>query len=109
MKKGHRMFKGRSYKNFDKQAYLASVEECDWDYFNQCEDPSEAWDVFENMLKRMLDVVCPVKSFKVKDKPDPWFTNYLIERINDKNNLLRAARRSTSIVDWHHARLLKTL
>ena len=61
------------------------------------------------MLKRMLDVVCPVKSFRVKDKPDPWFSNYLIERINDKNHLLKTARRSTSIVDWHHARLLKNI
>ena len=34
----------------------------------------------------MLGVVCPVKTFRVRDKPDPWFSNYLIERIIDENN-----------------------
>ena len=87
--------------------YLESLETCDWTYFNNCQNPTECWSVYENMLKRMLDVVCPVREFKVKDKPDPWLTNILLERINDKNNLLLEARTSTDIITWHRARLLK--
>ena len=109
IKSGYRNFKGRSYRNFDIDAYLLSVENCDWTYFNDCNDSAECWDIYENILKRMLDVVSPVKEFRVKDKPDPWITNYLIERINDKNMSLREARNSLSIVAWHIARILKNI
>ena len=104
VKCGVQNFKGRSYRNYNNRQHLASIEACDWTYFNQCQDPTECWDVYENMLKRMLDITCPIREFKVKDKPEPWITNYLIERISDKNNLLAEARRSTSILCWHRAR-----
>ena len=109
VKHGYRNFKGRSYKNYNKELYLESVENCNWTYFDQCQSASECWDIFENMLKRMLDVTCPVREFKVLDKPDPWLSNYLIERLTDKNNLLLEARRSKCIVLWHRARILKNI
>ena len=61
------------------------------------------------ILTQKVYVVSPVKEFKVLDKPDPWFTNYLIERINDKNNVLKEARRSTCILAWRCARILKNI
>ena len=109
VKHGYRHFKGRSYRNFNLANYLESLEGCSWEYFDNCQDPTECWNVYENMLKRMLDITCPVKEFKVLDKPDPWMTNYLIERINDKNSLLLEARTSTSILTWRRARMLKNL
>ena len=109
VKTGLRSFKGRSYRNFNKEIYLQSIENCNWTYFENCNDSAECWDVYENMLKRMLDVLCPVKDFKVKDKPDPWMSNYLIERLTDKNNLLLEARNSKSIITWHRARILRNI
>ena len=107
VKPTYRKFKGRSYRDFVLGDYLQSIENCNWDYFDHCQDPTECWDIFENMLKRMLDVVCPVKEFKVVDKPDPWMSDYLIERITDKNNLLREARNANSIITWRRARDLR--
>ena len=103
----YRLFKGRSYRNFNMNDYLLSVENCNWVYFDQCEDAAECWDVYVNILKRMLDVPCPVREFKVRDKPDPWMTNFLIERLTDKNNLLREARNSASVLTWFRARMLR--
>ena len=85
------------------------LKTCNWEYFENCTEPAECWEVYENMLKRMLDNICPVKEFKVKDKPEPWMTNFLIERITDKNNSLREARNSRSIIAWHRARILKNI
>ena len=109
VKPGFRKFKGRSYRNFDIKKYLDKLENCDWNYFETCDDPVECWEVFVNMLKRVLDVFCPVKEFKVLDKSDPWMTNYLIERVSDKNNLLLEARTSTSIITWRRARNLRNI
>ena len=109
VKNGFRKFKGRSYRNFEMDNYLTSLENCNWTYFDECNNSTECWDIYENMLKRMLDVVCPVREFKVKDKPDPWMTNYLIERVNDKNTSLKEARNSLCIIAWNRARILKNI
>ena len=58
----------------------------------------------QNHILSELDVMCPLKSFRIRISKDPWITNELVERIRDKDRLLSKAKRTKRPEDWKRAK-----
>ena len=102
-------FKGRSYRNYDKAQFQAKLRDNDWDEFYDLNDVDEAWDYMLDIVEESIDFFCPTKEIKIKKLKEKWVTQELLEFINDKDDLLRLAKRTNNIDDWNTARIARNL
>ena len=65
------------------------------------------WDFVINNIKSILNEMCPLKDFKIRNSGKPWITNELLEQIRDKDRALRRAKRSSNPEYWKIARRLR--
>ena len=77
-------FKGRSYKNYDKNIFCNRFKELAWDEFDGCDDVKRCWKIFSENIDKILNIMCPVKDFRTKFKEEPWLTPELIAEIIGK-------------------------
>ena len=104
LKKEKVEFKGRSYRNYNRENFQGNLENINWDGFYEERDPNRLWELMEGNILKVIDEMCPIKSFKVAKFREPWITNESIEAIKDKDRLLRKARKSGREEDWAIAR-----
>ena len=97
-------FIGRSYKNYNEDILIEQLSACNWDIFYQCTDPEIAWNIMENNILDIIDVMCPLQTFHVKHLKDPWISQEILEAIKDKDRLLCRAKRTNQLDDWTLAR-----
>ena len=104
IKQSKREFTGRSYRTYVKEDFQGKLIDLDWRSFYECTDPVECWDIMETNIRSEIDLMCPIKKFKVTASRDPWITNELLEEIRDKDLALNRARRTGRDEDWAFAR-----
>ena len=97
-------FKGRSYKNYNKDLFQDSLVNSNWDNYFANDDPNNLWDIMREKILDSISPLCPLRSFRVPEAKEPWITNEALEAIRDKDNLLKRARRTKSEGDWENAR-----
>ena len=97
-------FKGRSYRNYDREIFQGALLNRDWGNFMNERDPNVLWEQMQSIMEEEIDLMCPIKSFKVKKSREPWITNEAIEAIRDKDRALRKAKKSGKEEDWAVAR-----
>ena len=97
-------FNGRSYRNYDTQNFIDFLDDQNWELFGHSEDPNTLWEIMLKNIKAAIDMLCPLKTFKIKKYKEPWITQELIELIKDKDILLKRAKRSNLPEDWVNAR-----
>ena len=85
-------FEGRSYKNYIKEDFQWNIINEKWDQFYESTDPNEAWMILKNIN---IDEMCPIKTLKINEKRDPWISNELMERVLDKNKLLKKSKKKS--------------
>ena len=102
-------FKGRSYKNYNKESFQTKLQTESWDQFFQSDDPEFCWRILIDIISKHIDLMCPIIDMRVREKSDPWITNELIELIQDKDKALARAKRSNNTDDWALARSLRNL
>ena len=107
LKKEKVEFKGRSYRNYDREAFQERLLNENWVPFFGSNDPNEQWDLMQGIIKKVIDPMCPLKSFKVKEIQERWITNEAIEEIRDKDRALYRAKRSGREEDWAYAKRLR--
>ena len=100
-------FKGRSYVNYDKDLILQRLSDYDWDEINELDNPTDMWNYLIQKIKEILNEMCPLKGFRVKNSGKPWITNELLEQIKDKDRALRRAKKSNNPEHWKIARRLR--
>ena len=100
-------FVGRSYRKYDKEKFTQNLQLCNWDNFYSTDNPDYAWELMYDYIKVEIDIMCPQKHFKIKNKKDPWISDELLEQIKDKDNLLKKAKKSNKQEDWDEARRLR--
>ena len=91
----------RTYKNFNDEEFLRDLRLADWSYFYNLRDLDTACDIFNNNIKNVAQKHAPFISIKVKGKPEAWVTKEFLTAINERNFLLKQAKKSKSIKDWH--------
>ena len=100
-------FKGRSYKNYDKQSYQNNLVNEDWGRFYEENNPNTLWDIYEAKILNQANHFCPIKAYKVKALREPWITNEAIEAIRDKDKLLQKAKKNRREADWVAAKIAR--
>ena len=97
-------FEGRSYKHYHKQEFVQGVASHSWADFYNATDPSQAWEVMQNIITKEADKMCPVKTFKIRNSKPCWLTNELIEQMKDRDYFYRKAKRTNNEDDWNIAK-----
>ena len=92
-------FKGRSYRRFDKNNFLNSLNDKSWHDLEFNPDVDNKWEnLYKNVLET-LDEQIPVKTFIFpKSKPE-WLVAELAEYMKDRDSLLKKASRTKLLVD----------
>ena len=62
-----------------------------------------------DIVEESIEFFCPTKEIKIKKLKEKWVTQELLEFINDKDDLLRLAKRTNNIDDWNTARIARNL
>ena len=60
-------FRGRSYRNFDKEVFKTKLMEADWAGLYTCTNPNDAWDFIKGHIVSVLDKLCPIRTFRIKN------------------------------------------
>ena len=76
----------------------------DWEIYNLLDDPNMLWDMMLENIKKSLDEICPLKTFRIEKYKEPWIKQELLQLINDKDALLIKAKRTKLQGDWVIAR-----
>ena len=100
-------FRGRSYRNYNRDVFQEQIRRSDWTFLNTITDSQDQWDKWLAIIKGELDEMCPIKTFKIKQIKQPWITPRLIELIKDKDKILKSAKRSKNPEQWAEAKRLR--
>ena len=97
-------FIGRSYKNYDSELFCNNLATLDWEHLYTCNNVDQAWEFMLSNITNAINIMCPLKSYKVAQAKEPWVTNEILEMIKDKDRLLRRAKNTNTDYDWIAAR-----
>ena len=61
----------------------------------------------EQIIRENIDIMCPLKTFKIKQEKEPWISDQLIELIKDKDHALRRAKKRKDPQLWKEAKRLR--
>ena len=103
-------FRGRSYRDFDKEEFgnrLRNV--ADWGDLCKMSDPNCAWDFMLRHITTILDELCPIKTFHIKNYRPDWMTDELIEQIKDRDYFYRKAKATGDEDAWNIAKYLRNV
>ena len=111
-KRDHRpstYFEGRSYRNFDGERLREDLLGHDWTQFYSLGDPNEAWEYILEQFTPILDKMCPIRSFHIKNYRPDWVTQELLEQIKDRDYFYKKAKQTGNEDDWNIAKHLRNI
>ena len=71
-----------------------------WEHVTNCRDSNICWQYIKDILLKCVDNHAPLTKKTIKGKPCLWLTEEIKKQMNDRNGLLRKARRSKNHNDW---------
>ena len=86
-------FKGRSYKNLNKDVVENMLRNVDWATFANF-DIDSCWNYLLENIMDILDNVCPEKKIKFAKNRPSWLTNDLINLMKERDRLLKVYQKS---------------
>ena len=99
-------FRGRSYK-FDKTVFQNMLSKVDWDKFYDLKDPDIVWEFLLTQITSILDKICPIRTFHIKNYRPDWMTTDLIEQIKDRDYFYKKPKRTGDKDAWNIAKFLR--
>ena len=96
--------KGRTYKNYNKINFQNLIKVENWGAYYQLGDPSELWNYILKIVRRHLDIMCPLKYIRFRLDSPPWINQEVIELINDRSMCYKIAKSSGQVEDIRNAR-----
>ena len=100
-------FTGRSYRNYNKDVFQISVADADWTTFDNENTVTSKWKEMEKIIRGSIDVMCPIKEFRIKQVKEQWVTPPLLELIKDKDSAMKKAKRKGDPELWKIAKDLR--
>jgi len=95
-----RFFSTRSFKHCKADQFSSDMEHIPWDTINLMESVEEKLDAFNDLFLAGLDNHAPIKTVKLRRKPNPAITPEIKELITKRNQLHAKARKTGSGMDW---------
>ena len=102
-------FRGRSYRNFDGEAFRIELLKRDWESYYDIESPDQAWDHIKTNILSVLDEMCPLRSYQIKNYRPDWMTKELIEQIKDRDYFYKKAKTTGEEDYWNIARYFRNI
>ena len=100
-------FKGRSYRKYEKERFQNELRSADWDEYYRSDNPEKAWDFLFEQITTVLDKMCPLRKFKIKNYRPEWMSDELIEQIKDRDYFYRKAKKEGGEDAWNIAKYLR--
>ena len=94
-------FEGRSYKHFNRDSFKEELNKLDWPKCYALTDPEHAWAFILEGITNILDQMCPIGSFHVKNYRPNWITNELLEQIKDRDYFYHRAKLTGDEDAWN--------
>ena len=98
-----------SPKHYNKEEFQANLLQIDWEFFYNQVNPNKAWEIMKGNIEKTIEEMCPLRLMKGKVYDDPWITREIIEKIKDKDRLLKIAKTSGKQDDWDLAKKARNL
>ena len=103
-------FKGRSYRNFDEQLFRDRLlHSINWEDYYKIDQPDRAWEFILGHINKLLDELCPIRTFFIKNYRPDWMTDELIEQIKDRDYFYKKAKASGDKDAWNIAKYLRNI
>ena len=102
-------FEGRSYRNFNRDDFRKKLVEKEWTDMYNTTSPDLAWDRIQANILEVLDEMCPIRSFCIKNYRPDWMTKELIEQIKDRDYFFKKAKSDGNEDSWNIAKYLRNL
>ena len=83
------------------------MKNTNWQVINECHDSNICWKFFKDILTRCINTHAPMTKKTVKGKPIPWLTEEIKKQMNDRDGLLRKARKSKNTEHWKNYKAMK--
>ena len=74
------------------QKFRESLGSIDWDEYYAIKNPEVAWDFVLDNATKILNDMCPLRTFHIKNYRPDWMTNELIEQTKDRDYFFRKAK-----------------
>ena len=102
-------FEGRSYRNFDAVKFKELLLGLNWEGYYTLTDTDKAWAFIIDNITAALDIMCPVRTFHIKNYRPDWMTRELIEQVKDRDYFYKKAKTSGDRDAWNVARYLRNV
>ena len=100
-------FEGRSYRNFNSEQFKEDLLRERWEVFYQIKDTDKAWDYLLGRIETVIDKMCPLRKFRIKNYRPEWVTDELIEQIKDRDYFYYKAKCTDNEDYWNIAKHLR--
>ena len=102
-------FKGRTYRNFDVESFKSALVEADWTAFYNSADSEVAWRLMQEHVISVLDKMCPIRTFHIRNYRPDWMGRDLIEQIKDRDYFYKQAKKTGGEDLWNIAKYLRNI
>ena len=102
-------FRGRSYRNYDKQKFIDNLASKDWSKFYNSSNVDEAWKIMEGHILEEANEMCPVRDFRIGCQKPAWISDEMIEQMKDCDYFYKRAKISGDEDTWNIAKFHRNL
>ena len=95
-----KILKTRSYRKFDSSLFHDDLNNTDWNFVFQADNPEIAWCCFKDKFKQISDKHAPLVEVRVKGNQPSWFNEDILSMCKDRDYYKGKAQKSGSAKDW---------
>ena len=100
LKSKPKTIKCRNFTRYDANTVCKELHGIQYNNLYTLDCPEKAWHYLKSILVTTLDKYTPYISKRVKGKTCPWLNANVKNEMNDRDRLLRIARKSNREIDW---------
>ena len=104
-----RMVYKRNYAKYDIESFKKDLRNQPWTQVTNEASASSGWSTFKRLLTNVIDKHAPLVQKKIRGRDCPWLANEIRHKMNERDFLLRKARKAGEENDWSMYRRLRNL
>ena len=90
----------RSFKNFKKDAFLDDISNAPWFLIDIFDDTDDKLDTFNSLFHHILDQHAPVKTVKLRTRPNPFIDDNIRSLMRSRDHWQRLAWQTNDPAIW---------
>ena len=90
----HKTIKTRSLKKYTADKFCDKLNDVNFANYSEFDDVNNAFVDFSDKLMQAVDEIAPYREFRVKGHTEDWFDSEIMERIKNRDKLLKKYKKS---------------